>query len=108
MHVTPLGRIIRIARLATGTTLYDMSVFMGEKPSTLCAYETGKKHVTDEYLENVARFLEGAELESRNYLVEARRVLDGLIENQDPLAESIDAEQVRRNLSRVGEVALED
>ena len=57
MRVTPLGQIIRMARIGANTTMAKMAKEFGMKPSEICAIETGKSPMPDGYLQKVVDFL---------------------------------------------------
>lgn len=57
MYVTPLGQIIRMARIGANTTMAKMARDFGMNPSEICAIETGKSPMPDGYLQKVADFL---------------------------------------------------
>lgn len=58
MRITPIGRIIRAARIATNTTMADMAKWFNMKPSAICAIETGKRPTPPGFLEKAADFFE--------------------------------------------------
>ena len=73
MYVTPLGRIIRMARIGANTTMARMAREFGMNPSETCAIETGEKPMPEGYLQKVADFLKAEHLkqippEARNLL----------------------------------------
>lgn len=56
MEMKPIGRLLRAARLASGTTLAEMADHMGMKPSYICAVEVGKLPCTDTFILGAAAF----------------------------------------------------
>lgn len=80
MRITPIGRIIRAARIATNTTMMDMATFLGMKPSAVCAIETGKKPMSPGFLDRVADFFDAVNLERRGDLVKMRQLVSTLME----------------------------
>ena len=62
MYVTPLGQIIRMARIGANTTMAKMARDFGMKPSEICAIETGKIPMPEDYLQKVADFLRAEHL----------------------------------------------
>ena len=57
MQATPIGQIIRIARIGIWTTMYQMSKALGLKPSEIFAIEVGRVPMPPDFLEKVADFL---------------------------------------------------
>lgn len=76
MYVTPLGQIIRMARIGANTTMARMAREFGMNPSEICAIETGKKPMPEGYLQKVADFLKAEYL--KQFPPEARDLLSRL------------------------------
>lgn len=57
MKATAIGQIIRIARIGTGTTMYQMSKALDMNPSEIFAIEVGRAPMPPDFLEKVADFL---------------------------------------------------
>lgn len=83
MRITPIGRIIREARIATGTTMVDMATFLGMKPSAVCAIETGKTPMPPGFLNRVADFFNAVNLERYGDILEIQRMVKTLLSNDD-------------------------
>lgn len=57
-RMTPWGLLVRACRIVVDTTLMDMSRELGIRPSSLSAYEHGRKGLNDDFLIEVMRFFE--------------------------------------------------
>lgn len=56
MAMTPFGRFLRSARLASRKTMYDMATALGMKSSEISAIESGDAPATDEFLNKAASY----------------------------------------------------
>lgn len=57
-RMTPWGLLVRACRIVVDTTLMDMSRELGIRPSSLSAYEHGRKGLNDDFVIEVMRFFE--------------------------------------------------
>lgn len=84
MATTEFGKVVRIARLNAGVKLNDMAEALDVSPAFLSGLETGRKKISDEWLEKITGYvrnvlkIEAPDLEVAAAVTNKSVNLDGL------------------------------
>lgn len=59
MSTTEFGKIVRMARIQAGVRLNEMAEALAVSPAFLSGLETGRKKISDEWLQKIANYVRG-------------------------------------------------
>ena len=87
--------------MAAGATLLDMAAYFKRSPSELCAWEVGEAEPPENYLEEVATFIERAAFEQRDdvrrmaqAMDQMHRIMNDAVEDAHPDEEDMHPDAV--------------
>ncbi len=98
--ITPFGKLVRQLRIECEVGMKDMADALRVSIAQLSAVETGKRKLTDGYVENVVQFFKERDLDETNRLYQAadqsREVVTFDLRNSDPDSRELVAAFARR------------
>jgi transcriptional regulator with XRE-family HTH domain len=85
MSITEFGKVVRMARIEGGVKLSEMATSLGVSAAFLSGMETGRKKISDEWIQKIASYVRG-ELNVEAATLEAAAAVSNKSVNIDGLS----------------------